>query len=74
MVFDLLLVFLSVLLDQTLLQPVLESFVAFLLLDLLVKAFSLFLTKLTLLLDGFSDQLGLFPFVHAMSTFLVLFI
>ena len=74
MVLDLLLVRLPLLLHQALLQPVLERFVAFLLLDLLVQALCFLLSEQLLLLQSFSNQLLLLPFIHAMRPLLVILV
>ena len=74
MILNLLLVRFPLLLHQTLLQPVLERFVAFLLFDLLLKALGLFFSEQLLLFEGFSDQLLFFPFVHAMRPLLVILV
>ncbi len=52
----------------------LESFVAFFLLDLLMKSLLLFLSQLMLLLESLGDKLALLPLVHEMSTILVFLI
>ena len=73
-IYDLLLVFLSMLFDQTLLEPIFEGLVSFLLLDLFLEALSLLLSQLGLLLECLLDKLALFPLVHAMASLLVLLI
>ena len=74
MIFDFLLVCLSLLLNKALLQPVFESLVTLFSFDLLMKALSFFLTELLLLSKGFTYELLLLPFVHAMSPLLVLLV
>jgi len=54
-VLDLLLASFTLLLDQTIFQPVLEGPVAFLLLDLFVEALLFFFSELLLLLKSLSD-------------------
>ena len=71
MLFDPLPTGLSLLLNQTILQPVFEGPVAFLLLDFLFETLLLFISQLLLLFQRLSDQLSLLPLVHAMSTLLV---
>ncbi len=74
MSFDLFLVCISLLLNQTLLEPMLESFVAFFLLDLLMKSLLLFLPQLMLLFECLRDKFALLPLVHEMGTILVFLI
>ena len=74
MVLDLLLVRFPLLLHQALLQPVLERFVAFLLLDLLLQPLRFLLPEQLLLLERLADQLLLLPFVHAMRPLLVVLV
>ena len=74
MIFDFLLVCLSLLLNKALLQPVFEGLVALLRFDLFMKTLSFFLTEHLLLLEGFAHELLLFPFVHAMGPLLVLLV
>ena len=74
MSFDLFLVCISLLLNQTLLKPLLESFVAFFLLDLFMESLLLFLSQLMLLFECLGDKLALLPLVHKMSSILVFFI
>ena len=74
MVLNFLLVRFTLLLHQALLQPILECFVAFLLLNLLLKALSFFLSEQLLFLEGLADQFLLLPFIHAMSSFLVVLV
>ena len=74
MIFDFLLVCLSLLLNKALLQPVFESLVTLFSFDLLMKALSFFLTELLLLSKGFTYELLLLPFVHAMGPLLVLLV
>ena len=69
--FNLLLVSISLLLDQTLLQPPFECLIAFLLLDLFLKPLVFLLTKLMLFLKRLSDKFALFPLVHFVGPVLV---
>ena len=71
---NLLLVSISLLLDHALLQPLLESPVAFLLLDLFLKSLLLLFSKLLLLFESLSDKLALLPLVHLMGPVLILLI
>ena len=73
-VFDLLLVSLTLLLHQALLQPVFECLVALFLLNLLVQALGFLLSEQLLLLEGLADKLLFFPLVHAMRPLLVLLV
>ena len=74
MILDLLLISLSLLLHQALLQPVLEGLVTFLLLDLLCKALGFLFSEHLLLFEGLTDEFLLLPLVHAMSSLLVVLI
>ena len=74
MVFNLFLVGLTLLLHQTLLQPVFESLVALLLLYFFVQTFGFLFSEQLLFLKSFSDKFLFFPLVHTMRSLLVLFV
>ena len=59
------------LLDETLLKPILESPLTLLILMFFLKSFVLLLPKFFLSLKGFSHQFSLFPFIHALSSVLI---
>ena len=73
-IFNFLLVRLSLLLDKTLLQPVFEGLVALLRFDFLMESLSFLLTQHLLFFEGFAHELLLLPLVHAMCSLLVLFV
>ena len=73
-VLNFLLIDLFLLLDEALLKPIFESSLAFFILMLFLKPFVLLLSEFFLSLESFSDQFSFFPFIHALSSLLILLI
>lgn len=74
MVFNLFLVLLPLLLDQTHLQPLLEGLVALFLFNLFSQSLLFLDAELLLFLESLGDKLALLPLVHGVGPLLVLFV